>query len=113
MHTDDGPFVDAAPRSEFRWPGNEPAGHIAGLESWPRPLKGVRIDGDYLCFEYRRPLIRSRGPLELATADLNMLVDFANLADGDPVADGRLIKFASHYGALGLCKEHGWPFAHI
>jgi hypothetical protein len=41
-----------------------------------------------------------------------MLAEFADLANGHPTADGRLIAFASRYGHLGLCKQHGWPWAH-
>ena len=72
----------------------------------------MRIDGEHVCFEYRKPYVEGRAPLELAAADFKMLADFADLPRGDSVADGRLLRFASRYGALGLCKEHGWPFAH-
>jgi hypothetical protein len=72
----------------------------------------VRINGEYLRLEYRKPYVEGRGEFELATADFKMLADFANLADGDPVSDGRMLGFASHYGGLGLCKKHGWPLAH-
>ena len=113
MHTEEKrPFVDAAPRPDFRWPPEEEQGRLKGLEPWARPLNGVRIDGEYLCFEYREPYTKGRAPVELATADLKMLADFTNLADGDPVADGRLLRFASQYGTLGLCKVHGWPVVH-
>jgi len=97
--------------SDFLWPPEEERGRLDGLEPWARPLSGVRIDGEYLCFEYRKPYVEGRGPVELATADLKMLADFTNLADGDPVMDGRLLSFASHYGTLGLCM-HGWPIVH-
>lgn len=114
MHTTE-PFVDVAPRPDFHWPPEEPAGHLAGLEPWPlplrNPLKGVRVNNKYLCFEYRKA--EDRGPLEETTGDFAMLVDFANLADratGD--REGALLAFASRFGALGLCKRHGWPFAH-
>src|SRR5271154_4727627 len=113
MHTEDwAPFVDAAPRPDFHWPPNEETGRIEGLDPWPRPLAGVRIEGSHVCFEYRKPYVEGRVPIELAVADLKMLADFADLSRADSVTDGRLFSFASNYGGLGLCKEHGWPFAH-
>jgi hypothetical protein len=42
-----------------------------------------------------------------------MLAAFADLANGNPEADRRLIAFASRYGHLGLCKQHSGPWAHI
>jgi hypothetical protein len=112
MHTRR-PLTDFMPRPDFQWPPQEEQGRLEGLESWARPLSGVRIDGDYLSFEYRKPYVEGRGPVELATADLKMLADFTNLAEGDPAVDGRLLRFASHYGTLGLCKVHGWPIVHF
>jgi hypothetical protein len=42
-----------------------------------------------------------------------MLTEFARLSEGDDCAtDGRLLAFATRYGSLGLCKEHGWSFVH-
>ena len=90
----------------------EEAPEWEALERWPRPLAGVRIDGEYLYLAYRKPYYEGRGPLELAAANAEMLSEFANLWEGDCSADGRLVRFATRYGGLGLCKEHGWPFAH-
>jgi hypothetical protein len=85
------------------------------LEPWRRPLDGVAIDrvGGYIRFKYREPYLAGRQPPELASSDRGMLLDFADLCRGDCVADRRLFRFASRYGELGLCKEHGWPQAHI
>jgi hypothetical protein len=98
--------------SEFRWPPENRAGRWESLEPLPRPLGGVEIDGRFIRFKYRKPYVDGRDPLELGVADFRMLKDFAELCAGDSVADGRLLRFTSHYGALGLCKEHNWPFAH-
>jgi hypothetical protein len=98
---------------EFFWSMGKEAGHWESLEPWPRPLSGVRIDGDHLCFEYRKPYTEGRGSVELAAANFEMLAKFADLANGNPEADGRLIAFVSRYGHLGLCEQHGWPWAHI
>ena len=100
------------PVPPFFWPIEDEAGRWESLDRWPRPLAGVWVDGEHLCLEYRKPYTQDRGPLELAAADFKMLADFAELSSGDSVADGRLLRFASQYGGLGLCKEHGWPFAH-
>src|SRR6516225_646265 len=97
---------------QFFWPIENDAGTWNALDPWPRPMAGVRIDDEYLHFEYRSPSTEGRSSFELATANAKMLAEFADLARGDPVADDRLRLFASRYGALGLCKEHGWPFAH-
>ena len=97
---------------EFQWPVENEAGRWESVDPWPRPLAGVRIDGEHVCFRYRKPYVEGRDPLELAAADFKMLADFADLSSGDSVADGRLFRFVSRYGALGLCKKHGWPFAH-
>jgi hypothetical protein len=97
---------------EFFWPVEDEAGTWEALEPWPRPLAGVRIEGQHLCLEYRKPYLESRGSLELASANFGTLTEFADLAQGDCVADGRLLRFASRYGGLGLCKQHGWPLAH-
>jgi hypothetical protein len=112
MHTQDEPFIDAAQSPDFQWPPEEETGRIEGLEPWPRPrLSGVRIEDGHVCFEYRKPYAEGRGPLELAAANLKMLADFANLATAGDRNDA-LFAFATSFGALGLCKEHGWPFAH-
>jgi hypothetical protein len=103
---------DAGPAPVFHWPIEDEVGRWEALDPWARPLGGVRIDGEHLCFEYRKPLTKGRGPVELATADFGMLTPFAELARGDSIADGRLLAFASRYGALGLCREHGGPLAH-
>jgi hypothetical protein len=104
-------LVDAGPRPDFHWPPKEETGQIEGLEAWPRPLTGVRIEGGHVSFEYRKPYVEGRGPVELAAANLKMLAEFANLATAED-RDGALRAFASRFGALGLCKKHGWPFAH-
>jgi hypothetical protein len=99
--------------TEFIWPIEEHAGSWESLEPWSRPLGGVRIEGEQLRFEYRKPYVEGRSPFELAQrSDFRMLSEFARLSYGDPAADGRLLSFATHYGALGLCREHGWPLAH-
>lgn len=64
------------------------------------------------CLDYRKPYHEGRGALELAAANAEMLAEFADLSGGDCGGDGRLLRFATRYGGLGLCKEHGWPFAH-
>ena len=107
------PLETVAQSSELQWPPEDKGGGWESLDPWPRPvLAGVRIDGEYLCLEYRKPYTEGRAPLELAAADLKMLANFADLSSGDSVADGRLLRFSSQYGGLGLCKKHGWPFAH-
>lgn len=111
MITERFPQVDAA-ASQFTWPIEDEAGRWESLDKWPRPFGGVRIESKQLCLEYRKPYQEGRGALEMAAADFKMLAEFANLADGDAVADGRLVRFALQYGGLGLCKRHGWPFAH-
>jgi len=95
------------------WEVEEDAGRWESLEPWPRPLKGVRVEGEQISFEYKKPYVVGRSPLELALGDFKMLADFCNLSVDDPIADGRLFYFATRYGALGLCKEHDWPFAHV
>jgi hypothetical protein len=110
-HFSDNIGTDQLP--EFVWPvpEDEPqAGRIEVLEAWPRPLAGVHIDGKFLYCEYakRSGADRSHGPLELAVADFKLLAEFVELA-----REGNLLAFASRYGALGLCKKHGWPFAHL
>ena len=85
------------------------AGRWQDLDPWPLPLlKGVRIDGKYLLLEYGKPpYVRGRPPSELASASHEMLTGFANLGE-----DHQIMAFAARYGGLGLCGEHGWPFAH-
>jgi hypothetical protein len=98
--------------TDFSWLPEDESGSFEAFERWARPLAGVRIDGDYLCMEYRKPFFEGRGPVELGAADFRMLTEFVDLSQGDCATDGRLIRFASRYGGLGLCKQHGWPFAH-
>jgi hypothetical protein len=98
--------------TEFTWPIPKDAGFWEGLESWARPVAGVRIEGEYLRLEYRKPYVEGRSPVELAHIDFRMLVEFAQLSTGDCAADGRLLAFAGRYGGLGICKEHGGPLAH-
>jgi hypothetical protein len=100
------------PASAFHWPIENEGGRWESLDPWARPLAGVRVEGEHLCLEYRKPYVEGRAPLELATADFKMLATFADLCIGDSTADGRLLTFASRYGGLGLCAEHGWPFCH-
>jgi hypothetical protein len=100
--------------TQFTWPIEEDEGSWEAFESWARPLAGVRIEGEHLRLEYRKPYVEGRGPFELAQRpDFRMLAAFADLSvGGDCAADGRLLAFATHYGGLGLCKEHGSPIAH-
>jgi hypothetical protein len=100
---------------EFTWPIEEHEGSWEAFESWSRPLAGVRIEGEHLRLEYRKPYVEGRGSFELAQRpDFRMVAAFAELSvgGGDCAADGRLLTFATRYGGLGLCKEHGWPLAH-
>src|SRR5262249_38180928 len=104
------PLEAALQFSDFRWPPENEAGGWESLDPWPCPLGGVVIEKEkgHIQFQYCEPFVAGRGALELASADFQMLKDFAELCTGEAVADGRLLRFASHYGALGLCKLHGW-----
>jgi hypothetical protein len=96
--------------TESAWPDEE-LGSWESLEPWGPPSIGVRIEGDALLLEYS-PSAGRRAP-ELAHANFKMLTEFARLSEGDDCAtDGRLLAFATRYGGLGLCKEHGWSQAH-
>jgi len=92
------------------WSAEEKGGSWDPLEPWAASLAGVRINGDQLVFEFGNTSGR-RAP-ELAHSSFKMLAEFARLSEGDCVADGRLLSFASRYSSLGLCKKHGWPLAH-
>ena len=83
------------PEFEFHWPIKQDEGSWEPLESWARPLAGVRIEGEHLRLEYRKPYVESRGPLELAHSDFRMLTEFAQLSVGDYAVDGRLLSFAT------------------
>ena len=93
------------------WPIEESDGSWESLEPWGPPSIGVRIEGDKLLLE-DGPSAGRRAP-ELVHANFKMLTEFARLSEGDDCAtDGRLLAFATRYGGLGLCKEHGWSQAH-
>jgi hypothetical protein len=95
----------------FTWPVEEHAGSWESLAPWGPPSTGVRIERDLLVLEHGGTMGR-RAP-ELAHASFKMLTEFARLSEGDDCAtDGSLLAFASRYGGLGLCKEHGWSFVH-
>jgi hypothetical protein len=95
------------------WPIKDEAYRWEPIEPWARPLAGVRIEGKHLRLEYSKPYVEGRSTLELAPrTDFRMIKEFADLSFGDCAVDGRLISFATRYGGLGLCKEHGWPLAH-
>ncbi len=109
------PLETIAQYSELKWTPEDKAGSWESLDPWPcPPLGGVEIDkdGGYIRFQYRQPSVAKRHPAELATANFQMLKEFANLCRGNAVEDGSLLSFATRHGALGLCKEHGRAFAH-
>jgi hypothetical protein len=109
------PFETISQDVQFRW-DDEGGGGWDSLDSWASPIAGVDLVGDpvdAMLFKYRRPYTHGRTPDELASAGFGMLKGFVELSNGqNPAADGRLFRFASRYGSLGLCKAHRWPYAH-